>query len=133
MNNAREILETKSSYALLGATQDILKYGSELLFTLLNAGYTVYPINPKYQRIENLTCYPDLHALPEKPEVVLMVLAPQTTEKLLDQVIAYDPEVIWMPPGSWSEAAIKTCEAAGKQVLYNVCPIGTLRKMGKIN
>lgn len=132
MNSARKILETKTKYALLGATRDMLKYSYELLFTMSDAGYTVYPINPKYESIEDLTCYPGLHALPEKPQVVLMVLAPQNTEKLLDQVLAYDPEVIWMPPGSWSEAAVKTCEAAGKQVLYDVCPIGTLRKMGKI-
>lgn len=31
-----------------------------------------------------------------------------------------------------NEAVVKTCKAAGKQVLYNVCPIGILRKMGKI-
>lgn len=132
MNNAEEILQTKRSYALLGATQDMLKYSYELLFTLQDAGYTVYPINPRYEKIENLTCYPGLHALPEKPEVVLVVLAPHNTEKLIHHIIDYDPKVVWMPPGSWSEAAVRICETAGKQVLYNVCPIGTLRQMGKI-
>ncbi len=129
---AVQILDQKKIYALIGASNDMLKYSYELLFTLLDAGYTVYPINTKYSEIENQTCYPDLQTLPQKPEVVLVVLAPPNTEKIVEHVIAYDPEVIWIPPGSWTEAAVKTCEAAGKQVLYNVCPIGTLRQMGKI-
>lgn len=132
INLAKKTLATKKCFAMLGATQDMLKYGYELLFTLLNAGYVVFPINPKYEKIENITCYPGLHALPEKAQVVLMVLAPQNTEKLVKQVIDYSPDIIWMPPGSWTENAVKTCELAGKQVLYNVCPIGTLKIMGKI-
>lgn len=42
MPDPKEILRTKKTYALVGATQDMLKYSYELLFTLLDAGYTVY-------------------------------------------------------------------------------------------
>jgi hypothetical protein len=134
MAEPEEILKTKKTLALIGASQDMLKYSCELLFTLLDAGYAVYPINPRYENIEQIRCYASLAELPQKPQVVIIALAPQNAEKMMESVAAHSISTLWLPPGSWSEEAIAKARAAGLEVLFNVCPIGTLRRMkeGKV-
>lgn len=129
MSTHEEILRTKKTYALVGATQDMLKYSYELLFTLLDHGYTVYPINPRYERIEGQKCYASLAHLPEKPEVVIVTLAPLNAEAILGQIAERGITTVWLPPGSWSDAVLERAQALGFEMLYNVCPIGTLRRM----
>jgi predicted CoA-binding protein len=131
MPDPEEVLRTKKTYALIGATQDMLKYSYELFFTMLDHNYTVYPINPRYESIEDRRCYPSLAHLPEKPEVVIVTLSPLNAENVLNQIAEQGIRTVWFPPGSWSEAALTKAQALGLEVLYNVCPIATLRKMGE--
>jgi hypothetical protein len=91
---AQDTLRTKKSFALVGATPDPWKYGYEVLATLVNAGYTVFPINPKYPEIEGSTCYASLEDLPQKPEVVISALAPANTERVVDKVKELDIELL---------------------------------------
>lgn len=104
---AQEILQTKKVFALVGATPEIWKYGYQVLATLIEAGYTVLPINPKYQEIESIKCYPSLKDLPQKPEVVICALAPANTEKVVAAVKELGIELLWMPPGCWSDEAVR--------------------------
>jgi len=53
---------------------------------MLDHGYTVYPINPRYEKIEDQRCHASLAHLPEKPEVVIVTLAPHNTEGVLGQI-----------------------------------------------
>jgi hypothetical protein len=129
MTDPEEVLRTKKTYALIGATQDRLKYSFELLLIMLKHGYTVYPINPRYERIEDQRCYTSLADLPEQPEVVIITLAPHNTGKVLGQIAEQNIWIVWLPPGSWSEAVLERAEALGLEVLSNVCPIGTLHRM----
>lgn len=126
---AQDILRTKETFALVGATRDKWKYAYEVLVTLVNAGYTVMPINPKYQEIEGIKCYPSLKELPQKPEVVISALAPANTEKIVEAVKEMGIELLWMPPGCWSEEAVQKCRQLNVEFVYDVCPIGTLSMM----
>jgi len=126
---AEEILKTKKIYALVGATQDETRYGYELLKSLRTAGYTVLPVNPKYQEIDGIACYPSLKELPQKPEVVITALAPANTEKVLEALKEAGIELLWMPPGCCSDAAVQKSEQLGFAFVHDVCPIGTLLRM----
>ncbi|MDZ7262831.1 MAG: CoA-binding protein [candidate division KSB1 bacterium] len=129
MITAEEVLKTRKVYALLGASQDSFKYSSEVFHTLLEAGYTVYPINPRYETIDDHPCYASLADLPEVPEVVITTLAPANTEKALEQIAAQGVKLVWIPPGSWSNEVLDKCKQLGLEVLYDVCPVGTLKVM----
>jgi hypothetical protein len=130
---AQDILRTKKLFALVGATPDPWKYGYEVLATLVEAGYTVFPINPKYPEIEGITCYASLADLPQKPEVVISALAPANTERVVEKVKELGVELLWMPPGCWSEEAVKKCEALGQPFIHDCCPIGTLKMMQRVS
>jgi acetate---CoA ligase (ADP-forming) len=60
------------SVAIVGAT-DRPSPGRTIIESLGAIGFTgpIYPVNPKYQTVLNLTCYPSLTELPEAPDVVV--------------------------------------------------------------
>lgn len=123
---ALQALKTCKSFAVIGVSREPDKYGHEVFATLLSGGYTVYPINPKYGEIDGRTCYPSLDALPVKPEVIVVALAPAVTERVMPEVIASGAQVIWLPPGCFTPAAVQACQAAGVRELHDICPVFAL-------
>ena len=130
MESPAQILRTRKTYALIGASADPEKYSFELLSTMRNAGYTVYPVNPRYETIGALPCYPSLAAVPERPDVAISALAPHNTERVIEQVAEQRIPVVWLPPNCGSEAAVAKAERLGLGIVYDVCPIGELARMG---
>jgi predicted CoA-binding protein len=108
-------------WALVGATGNPRKYGNKILRNLRGAGYTVYAVNMKETQIEGQPAYPSLAALPERPEVVDIVVPPAQTEIVVRECRALGLTRVWMQPGAESEAAIAYCEANGIQLVHDAC------------
>lgn len=111
----------KRVWAIVGASHDPAKFGNKIVRDLHNAGYTVYPVNPKGGEIEGVKVYPSLADLPEEPDVVDIVVPPAVTEKVVRQVKALGLPRVWMQPGSESEDAIRFCEEHGIAVVHDAC------------
>ncbi len=124
---AEEILDTKKSFAIIGATPNKERYGHEVFEILHANGYQVFPINPKYPEIDGVACYPSLIELKTPPDVVLTALAPANTEQVIDSIKALGIETVWMPPGCWSENAVKRCQELGLNCIYDECPVWMLK------
>lgn len=75
------VLKQCHTFAVVGVSQDRQKYGYEVFEALVNQGYKVYPVNPKYTSVDEHPCYPSLHALPEVPAVVVTATPSAVTEK----------------------------------------------------
>ena len=60
------------SVAIVGAT-DRVGPARSVIESLGAIGFpgAIYPVNPKYQTVRNLVCYPSLTDLPEAPDVVV--------------------------------------------------------------
>jgi acyl-CoA synthetase (NDP forming) len=72
------------SIAIVGAT-DRVGPANSVIESLGAIGFTgsIYPVNPKYQTVRNLVCYPSLTDLPEAPDVVVFsVRKPLIPEQL---------------------------------------------------
>src|SRR5882672_5858064 len=72
--------------AILGASANRSKFGNKAVRAFLQQGYTVFPVNPKENLIEGLKVYPNLAALPSRPEMVSVYLPPTTLLKLLPEI-----------------------------------------------
>lgn len=129
MSLVSRILSKDRTFAVVGVSQDPRKYGHEVFETLLAKGYQVYPVNPKYQEIDGHRCYPSLDDLPEKPQVVVTVVPPAVTEKVIETCVRLGVGTVWMPPGSWSERAVDACEKAGIEEVHDVCLVFALRSV----
>lgn len=117
----REFVSKKNVYAVIGVSRNPEKYGHRVYKDLRSAGYKVYPINPKIDEVLGDKVYPDLGSLPEKPDVVDVVVPPEITEEVVKTCKQLGITKIWLQPGSESNLAIKFCQENGIDVVYGVC------------
>lgn len=108
-------------WAIVGATNDSTKFGNKIFKNMRSAGYTVYPVNPRAQTVEGEKAYPDLASLPEKPQVVDIVIPPSLVSPVLEEAAKLGIELVWMQPGAESEAAISKADELGLKAIYNAC------------
>jgi hypothetical protein len=117
----KAFLTKKNVFAVVGASRGPRKYGYQVYKDLKNAGYEVYPVNPKAQEILGDKCYPSLENLSIKPDVVDVVVPPKVTEQVVETCKKLGITKVWMQPGSESGDAIKFCEENGIQIVHGMC------------
>jgi predicted CoA-binding protein len=98
------------------------------------AGYTVYGVNPHIATYDNAPCYPDLKAIPEKPDAVFVLANPKVTDQIVQQCVDLGIKHVWMhcmmgtKPGvgasttSVSQDAVQLCRENGIAVIPGSCP-----------
>lgn len=97
-------------------------------------GYYVYAVNPHLSSYNNEPCYPDLAAIPAKPDAVFIMTNPLVTESIVKQCVDLGIKYVWMhcmfgtKPGlmkkatSVSLAAVAYARANGITVIPGTCP-----------
>jgi hypothetical protein len=108
-------------WAVVGASEDETKYGNRIFRSLLASGYKVYPVNPRGGEIEGQKVYPSLAELPERPEVVDIVVPPAVAQQIVKDAHALGLNRVWLQPGAESEAAIAYGEEHGMEVVHDAC------------
>jgi len=75
MDSISRLLKPRS-VAIIGASADATKTAGRPVSYLVKHGFAgaIYPVNPKVERIGELTCYPDVASLPEAPDVAIVLL-----------------------------------------------------------
>lgn len=108
-------------WAVVGVSEDRTKYGNKIYRDLRKAGYQVYAVNPKLQTVEGDPCYPSVAELPERPDVVDLVVPPAVALNVVDDCLKAEIKRIWFQPGSESEEAITKAQSHGLQVVHDAC------------
>ena len=97
-------------------------------------GYVVTAVNPRLTTFEGAPCYPDLKAIPEKPDAVFILANPKVTEQIVQQCVELGIKHVWMhcmmdtKPGlatgmtSVSPEAVRLCQENGIAVIPGACP-----------
>jgi predicted CoA-binding protein len=111
----------QKTMAVVGVSRGGKKFGNAVLKDLKAKGYRTFPINPHAESIEGERCYPNLAALPERPDGVVTIVPPASTEKVVKQAKAAGIKRIWLQQGSESEAAIRFCRDNGMAVIDGEC------------
>ncbi len=75
------------SIAVVGASRKEGSVGHALVRNLIYGGYTgvIYPINPKAKGIQGVPCFPDLSAIGEAPDMVVVVVPAAYVERVVTQ------------------------------------------------
>lgn len=120
-NLIKEFLSKENVFAVVGVSRNPAKYGHQVYKDLKEAGYVVYAVNPSIDEVSGDRCYPSLSELPEKPDVVDIVVPPEVTEKIVEECKELRIEKVWMQPGSESEHAINFCTRNDIKVVHDVC------------
>jgi hypothetical protein len=111
----------KKSIAVIGVSQKEDKFGHRIFRDLLNSGYDVRGVNPAGGELLGSKIYRSLLELDPAPEMVITVVNPSVTERVVEECRQRGIKEIWMQPGSGSEAAVEKARAYGMQVTSNAC------------
>lgn len=88
-------LYSPQSVAVIGVSEDPEKWGSKLLRGLIDGGYqgAIYPINPRYEAIYDLKCYPSIDTIGERIDLVVIALPAATVPNALDSVLSAEVDI----------------------------------------
>lgn len=121
-----EIMLKKKIWAVVGANENPQKYGNMIYKKLKAHGYTVYPVNPKREEVDGEKCYPDLSSLPQKPDVIDMVVSPQRGMPVIEEAAKLGIKYIWLQPGTYDEELLALIDRLGLQAVQ-ACVLVALR------
>lgn len=78
------------SIAVVGASRRADAVGNTVLKNLLRGEFpdALYAVNPRYDEIEGVPCYPSLSALPQPVRLVIFAVSDERLEGLLDEALA---------------------------------------------
>ncbi|MBF0106895.1 MAG: CoA-binding protein [Deltaproteobacteria bacterium] len=113
MSDIKQQIDTflkSSSFAVVGASQNRAKYGNKVLRVYMQNNLKVYPINPKEDSIEGLTCLKEISELPADTQSISVITPPAVTEKVVEAAHKKGIKNIWMQPGAESTRAINLCK-----------------------
>jgi predicted CoA-binding protein len=107
--------------AVVGVSRQGKKFGNMAFRELKAKGYKLLPVHPQAEAIEGERCYPNLAALPEPVEGVLVIVPPAETEKIVREAAAAGIKRVWMQQGAESPAAIRFCQENGLSAVHGEC------------
>jgi acyl-CoA synthetase (NDP forming) len=81
------LLFEPSSVAIVGASSDPTKASGLPLRNIAKSKFTgkIYPVNPRAREISGLTCYPSVSALPEAPDVAILMVDAKLSPEVLEE------------------------------------------------
>jgi predicted CoA-binding protein len=90
---------------------------------LLEHGYTMIPVNPKYSEALGQRCYPDLQAARAAGPIDMVDCFRKSEDigPLADQAIAIGAQCLWLQLGVRNAAAKDKARAAGLDVVMDRC------------
>ncbi len=89
MNAISRLLHPRS-VAVIGASADVVKTAGRPVSYLVKHGFSgaIYPVNPKVERIGELTCYPNVASLPGVPDVGIVLLGAERAHLAVRELAA---------------------------------------------
>jgi O-acetylhomoserine (thiol)-lyase len=120
----RSILERVKTIALVGASANWNRPSYFVMKYLQGKGYRVIPVNPGIagKPLLGEMAYASLRDIPDKVDMVDVFRRSEDAAPIVADAIAIGAKVVWMQLGVRDDAAAKTAEAAGLEVIMNRCP-----------
>ena len=134
INTLRRILTEYKRVAVVGLSADWSRPSYFAAKYLLDHGFEVIPVNPKYEEILGQKCYPDLESIPTEVDIVDLFQRTERVPPFVDSAIRMGAKVVWMQLEVVNEEAAAKAEAAGLEVVMDRCmKIEYARLFGGLN
>ena len=117
----RDILQTHKHVAMVGLSANANRPSYFAATYLKDYGFQIAPVNPAYQEVLGLKCYPDLDSVPGPLDVVDIFRKPEDVPGIVADAIRLGAKVIWMQLGVVHLEARQTALDAGLKVVMDRC------------
>jgi hypothetical protein len=115
------ILGTARTVALVGVSANPLRSSNFVATYLIRTNYTIWPVNPTYEEVLGLRCYPTLADLPEPPDIVDVFRRADEIPSVVEEAIDVGAKVVWFQLGLRHEEAAARARDAGLAVVQDRC------------
>jgi predicted CoA-binding protein len=115
------VLSEAKSVALVGVSNNPLRSSNFVATYLVRTPYRVYPVNPNYDEVLGMKCYPDLASLPEVPDVVDCFRKAEELPGVVAEAIEVGAKVVWFQLGLRNDEAAGMAIDAGLTVVQDRC------------
>lgn len=124
------LLRGVRTIAVVGASARPGKPSHSIPALMIEAGYTVVPVNPSASEILGRRAYPSLADVPHAIDVVDVFRPAEEAPSVAEQAVAIGARVLWLQLGITSPGARRIAESAGLTYLENICIGHTTRRLG---
>ena len=125
----RQILTTSQKIAVVGISTNQDQPNYTVPAYLQAQGYKIYPVNPNLDKVLGEIAYPDLLAVPEAVDIVLIFRRSEAVPPVVDQAIQNGAKVVWMQEGIVNETAATSAQEAGLDVVMDTCMRATHKRL----
>ena len=130
----RRILKTNKLIAVVGLSADWFRPSYFAAKYMLEHGYTVIPVNPRYDNILGQKCYEALRDIPVKVDIVDCFRKTGEIMPIAEDAIAIGAKVLWQQLGVLNAEAARKAETAGLEAVMDRCvKIEHARLFGGLN
>lgn len=133
MSNVLSYMLRPKSIVVIGATPDTNKLNGRPLHFLQRDGYegNLYGVNPKYDDINGIPCFPDVASLPEAPDMAIVAVSQKLATAAVDALGKKGVPVAVLFSSGYSETGPQGVEY--EQELLNVAKENGIRICGPNN
>lgn len=117
----RRILTNYERVAIVGLSAEPSKPSNQVARYLLDKGFEVIPVNPKYDEVLGRRCYPDLNAIPTPVDIVDLFQRSERVPPFVEAAIDIGAKVIWMQLDIQHDESAEKARAAGLEVVMDRC------------
>jgi uncharacterized protein len=124
VSTLRRLLQQSRRIAVVGVSNDWNRPSHFVAKYLIEHGYTVIPVNPKYPQVLGRSCYPDLitaHREAGPIDLVDCFRRAADIEPIARDAVAIGSKCLWMQLGVVNESAEALAKAAGLEVVMDRC------------
>jgi predicted CoA-binding protein len=115
------VLATTKTIAVVGLSSRQHRAGYYVPAYLQENGYRIIPVNPNLYSSLGETAYPDLTAVPEPIDLVLIFRRSELVLRPVELAIEIGAKAVWMQLGIFNQEAADLASKAGLAVVMNAC------------
>ncbi len=121
LSDIGKLLKGITSIAIVGLSPKEDRPSNMVAKYLMDAGYTIYPVNPGQKEILGEICYPDLLSIPHKVDVVNIFRRPEDVPPIVEDAVAIGAQAVWMQQGISSDSGAELARSNGIFVVMDRC------------
>ena len=121
LETIRKILKESKTVAVVGLSPKPHRPSNRVASYLMEAGYTIIPVNPGQDEILGQTCYPNLQNIPVPVDLVDIFRRPEKVLPIVEDAITINARFLWMQEGVINQEAAAKAEEAGLTVIMDRC------------
>jgi len=121
MEHSVELMRDAKTIAVVGVSSDPSRPSNEVAKYLIDAGYTVYLVNPTEDEVFGMRVYDTVQELPEPVDIVDIFRRPEFVGPIVEDAIAAKAKAVWMQLRIVNEEAAAAARDAGLDVVMDRC------------